>query len=315
MLQIIMAFRFTKITRNLLDKFGETSQATDDIVPPPLVFMHIPKTAGTSLVHALRAAVQPRREVGGHDRCLFGPFTGFNTMDPQERAGIYERLEDMPADGDMVAGHISLSTLRAVYPAGRMMTVLRDPMSRLLSHWLFWRQQSDEALRPVGGWADYVRKSREPLADFLGDPSIAFQTDNLALRMLLWPHRLIAADAFIDPADDEALVWEATKRLHAFDFVDIVESGDLQANLAAWLGRDLPVARLNETSAVPPAFRTPLHREFTAAAHEALVARSRLDLRLWMSVAAMRLNGADAAALRERVILSNVARYSTIMAA
>lgn len=309
-----MVSKFFRLSRNLAAQTALDAPPAPDTRNLPLVFMHIPKTAGTSLVSALREAVQPRREVSGSDLCLSGTFTDFASMAPHERARTFHRAKDMPADADLIAGHMALSTLRQAYPRARFMTVLRDPFSRLLSHWLYWRQMGEEELQPVGGWAAYVRTSQRPLEQFLSAQSIAFQIDNLALRMLLWPDPRIAADRFIDPADDEALIWEAAKRLHDFDFVDIVESEDLQRNLETWLDCALPFQRLNETGRIPEALRSPLHRELTSAAHDALFARSRLDSRLWQMVAAMRLHGADVAVVRERVILSNVARYSTIMA-
>jgi hypothetical protein len=310
-----MISKIRRITKSFVELSSNKSVAVPEVRISPLVFMHIPKTAGTALVHALRAAVRPQREINGSDTCLSGTFTAFETMDERESARTYRTIADVPTDADMVSGHMAFSTLRQVYPQARMMTVLRDPLSRLLSHWLYWRQMDDDALRPVGAWGDYVRLGRLPLEQFLNDSGVAFQIDNLALRMLLWPHPLIKADEFIDPAHDEQLIWEATKRLHGFDFIDIVESDDLQGNLERWLGCALPLPRLNETGEIPLEFRSPLHREFTAAAHEALMARARLDARLWMMVASMRLNGADAAALRQRVMLSNVARYSNLMAA
>ncbi len=315
MLLILMIFKLRRITKDLADYINSKPVVTTELPIPPLAFMHIPKTAGTALVHALREAVRPQREINGSDTCLSGTFTAYETMDERESARTYRTIADVPTDADMVSGHMAFSTLRQVYPQARMMTVLRDPLSRLLSHWLYWRQMGDEALRPVGAWGDYVRLSRLPLEQFLNASAVAFQIDNLALRMLLWPHPLIKPDEFIDPAHDEQLIWEATKRLHGIDFIDIVESDDLQGNLEQWLGCALPLPRLNETGEIPLEFRSPLHREFTAAAHEALVARARLDARLWMMVASMRLNGADAAALRERVMLINVARSSHVMAA
>jgi hypothetical protein len=81
-----------------------------------------------------------------------------------------------------VTGHIS--ALRE--PArSRNIHHLCEPSSRLLSHWLFWRQHTDEdgALGRLGR----VRQSRMPLV--VSWPSHSwFTTDNIALRMLLWPH-------------------------------------------------------------------------------------------------------------------------------
>jgi len=136
----------------------------------------------------------------------------------------------------------------------------------------------------------------------------------LTLRMLLWPHPLIHGDRFIEPIHDEPLFMEAEARLRMFDFVDILENEMLSQKLEHWLGRALCYERVNETIAVPGEYRSPLNLEFTCHAHELLTARSRLDLRLWTSVVKQRLQDCEIASLRERTILSNVARYSILMA-
>jgi hypothetical protein len=280
----------------------------------PLAFMHIPKTSGVALMSALAGALNPGMVTNGFDLCLFGSFRDFETMDPAEQRKIHASPASLPPGSTLIAGHFSFSTLRQAFPRAQMTTILREPSSRLLSHWLFWRQLSDPTLTPLGRWADYVRNSREPLARFLAEPAIACQTDNLALRMLLWPHSLIRGDQFIDPIHDEPLFVEAEVRLRMFDFVDILENDQLSEKLEHWLGRALCYERVNETIAIPAECRSPLNLEFTSHAHELLTARSRLDLRLWTSVVKRRLPNCEITTLRERTILSNVARYSVLMA-
>jgi hypothetical protein len=280
----------------------------------PLAFMHIPKTSGVALMSALEGALSPGTVTKGFDLCLFGSFRDFETMDPFEQRRIHASPASLPPESTLIAGHFSFSTIRQAFPHAQMTTILREPSSRLLSHWLFWRQQSDLALTRLGRWADFVRHSREPLARFLAQPAIACQTDNLALRMLLWPHPLIHEDRFIEPIQDEPLFMEAEARLRMFDFVDILENEKLSQRLEHWLGRALHYERVNETIAIPAEYRSPLNLEFTSHAHELLTARSRLDLRLWASVVKQRLPDCEITTLRERTILSNVARYGVLMA-
>jgi hypothetical protein len=280
----------------------------------PLAFMHIPKTSGVALMSALEGALNPGTVTNGFDLCLFGSFRDFETMDPAEQRKIHASPASFPPGSTLIAGHFSFSTLRQAFPRAQMTTILREPSSRLLSHWLFWRQLGDPALSPLGRWADYVRNSREPLARFLAEPAIACQTDNLALRMLLWPHPLIHGSRFIEPIHDEPLFMEAEARLRMFDFVDFLENENLSQKLEDWLGRALCYERVNETIAIPAEYRSPLNLEFTSHAHELLTARSRLDLRLWTSVVKQRLPDREITTLRERTILSNVARYGVLMA-
>jgi hypothetical protein len=54
----------------------------------PLVFMHIPKSAGTSLSDALRTAVDPPAFFSALDRCNFGSFSGFESIGEDIRKRI-----------------------------------------------------------------------------------------------------------------------------------------------------------------------------------------------------------------------------------
>jgi hypothetical protein len=280
----------------------------------PVVFMHIPKTSGTAIISGLATALAPATVVRGFDHSIFGSFRNFDSLDESIRCQIYASPACVPKNADLVAGHIALSTLCEAYPLAKRLTLLREPMSRLLSHWVFWRQHTEADLAAWGDWADRVRQSRKPLVDFLSEPVLACQIDNLMLRMLLWPHPLLPAAQFIDPADDERLVSEAMAHLLEFDFVDVVENGALLDRLQCWLGRPLTYDRRNETHAIPERFRAPLHRELTPEAHQLLHARSRLDLRLWTEIAVRHLPDRETSKLREQTILANVARYSVLMA-
>ncbi len=281
----------------------------------PLAFMHIPKTAGSSLIRALARSVPDSNPVTGLDRSLYGLFDDFGTLGPAQSAAICHSTDSFPRDARLIMGHFAYSTLRGAYPDAQIITVLRDPTSRLLSHWLFWRQHTDDMLEADGGWADFVRYSREPLADFLNQPRIAPQIDNAALRMILWQHPLIGPDRFIDPAHDELLLREAAARLETFAFIDVIENKSFIPNLQGWLDRPLPYEHVNETSYVPPEYRVPLHRELTDTAYDLISARSRLDLQLWRTIAEQRMKGRDAAALQQRIVLTNIARYGALMSA
>ena len=54
------------------------------------------------------------------------------------------------------------------------------------------------------------------LLEFLTSAQIACQTDNVAVRMLLWPHPLIPDDDFTREENDEVLIELALASLEAF---------------------------------------------------------------------------------------------------
>ena len=116
----------------------------------PLAFMHIPKTSGIALTNGLREVLPSttvhRRLRPSALRCV--PFIRDHVSRTASNQ-IYEALP--PAKGiDFVAGHMAYSTLIQSRPAARFMTVLREPRSRILSLWMFWRSTRARDPRSLG---------------------------------------------------------------------------------------------------------------------------------------------------------------------
>jgi hypothetical protein len=280
----------------------------------PIVFMHVPKTSGIALREGLQACTNTQGPRPGFDRSAFGDFARFDTVDPMLLRDIYldDTLPQLSAS--FVTGHIPASRLTARRPDVQLVTILREPRSRLLSHWLFWRDLTDDQLRAWGKWADCVRVAYRPLAEFLSDPDVASNTDNMAVRMLLWPHPDIPGGDLIDRRADRRLVCAAMARLEEFAFVDLVENPQLAGNLQAWLIRPFTYGRMNETEKLPPMLRSPLATELTHDAFDRLDSRTRLDREVWLALARQRIPHMDAEVLAVRTIIRNAARHSTLMA-
>ena len=279
------------------------------------VFVHIPKTSGVALTKGLSEALTSARTLLGFDGVLFGGFRDFDSIDPAMRQNIYLDPSALPTDAGLVAAHMAVSTMMRTYRSAQYVTVLREPHSRILSHWLYWRGLSEEILALWGSWAEILRQARRPLSEFLSCRDVACQFDNLAVRMLLWPHRLIPDDDFIAPGDDDMLLDEATAMLDRFAFVDLVENPNLRVNLERWLGRPVAYVRVNETTPVSPQFKSALHEQLTPQALDLLEARGRLDLKLWLALARKRLPHIKAELFRERTLIGNVARDAWLMLA
>jgi hypothetical protein len=279
----------------------------------PVAFMHIPKTSGTALSVGLVYALAPRRPFFCMDGVQFGGFTDFCTMSAEVRSSIFLDSVLMPGDSDFIRGHISFSTLSTRYPEAQFVTFLREARSRILSHWLYGRSMTDEFLANWGNWANIVRLFRLPLVDFLRCQSVACLIDNLTLRMLVAPHRLVPKANFIDTRHDRELISEGLSRLSRFSHVDYVENSQLQQNLIDWLGHPFDYARVNETAAIPDELKSALEQELTPEAYELLNARSRLDLHLWKSIVAERSSFDAHAPSSEHILLRNVARYTRMM--
>ncbi len=256
----------------------------------PLVFLHIPKSAGTSLTHALLEVLQPRNPaVSLFDEVLFGSFSDFSGFSSAERARIYLPNRSLPADADLIAGHVSFRRLARSYPQGQYITVLREPIARLISHWRYWRSHTDAQLRDVGAWADRVRIARGSLESFLQHPDIVQTTDNLYVRMLLYPHPDIPPDAPIHPRHYPQLVQEALRELRRFSVVGILEERLFEKQLSEFLDRDFFCPKDNVTSQ-----RASSDTNFDAGIEtnvwDLLESRTHMDRKLWRFFCSQRLS-------------------------
>ena len=279
----------------------------------PLVFSHIPKTAGTSLRAALRQSLQPSVMVEGVDGCLFGGYDDVHDLSPAARATVFLAPEELPADATLVAGHIGPWTTMERYPGADHITILRTPQVRILSQWLHSRAVSEFDIRHWGSAAEAFRVGWLPLRDYLRHPMVAPNTDNTITRFLAWPHPLLHKTEFLDESADEELLGVAKARLDTFGHANVAENPRFMADLGAWLGRDLPDTRLNERRSVPKRKRPDLFAELDPATRELLDHRSRIDARVWAHVAGQVLPDAEPTALLEASLQKAVAGYTAML--
>lgn len=294
---------------------------------PPLGFIHIPKAGGTGLLAHLDAALRPKSTVYWLDRSQFGTFTDFPSMSPGMASNVIDLQPTAPTSADIIAGHIAPATLLARAPGAALITILRLPTSRLLSHWFYWRGYDDERLHAFGAWGRRIALSRLDLTEFLNAPEIAGQTDNLILRMLLFPHKLIPPDGFIDPAHDGTLLAEARDTLARFVHIDTVENPNMIPRLDAWLSRTYGISvwgrlraaipdraepQLNTARKLSIPLKTPFADQLAGPGGEALATRSRLDLRLWQDVITRTMPGQSPNQIMITTFNRLIARYNQL---
>jgi Galactose-3-O-sulfotransferase len=98
-------------------------------VKPTLIFLHIPKTAGTTLNRII-------------DR-EYGPSTVFSTYGPRSREVMTEFIEMSEAQRSSIRvlrGHEFFGTHEFFRPPVTYFTVLRDPVDRIVSHYHYVRR-------------------------------------------------------------------------------------------------------------------------------------------------------------------------------
>jgi hypothetical protein len=95
----------------------------------------MPKAGGTGFVNSIEALLRPRTVLVGIDRSQTDNFASFETMATDPRASVIVTMADIPTHVDIMAGHFALSNLTHRFADICLVTVLREPCTRLLSHW------------------------------------------------------------------------------------------------------------------------------------------------------------------------------------
>ena len=277
----------------------------------PLVFCHIPKSAGSSLTAALIAALRPTRPVVGVDLTLLGGYE-LEGLSAVVRAGIIHSPEDLPADATLVAGHISPGTTMARFPDADHVTTLRNPRNRVVSQWFHSRAMSEWDLRHWGSVGTAFRLGWLSFAEYLQQQIIAPNIDNTITRFLAWPHPILQRDAFIEERHDDELLAVARNRLEQFAHVGVVENPSFLAELGAWLGRDLPDVSENVRTSIPRKRRPVLDAELSPGTVDLLDHRTRLDQRIWADIVRDSLDEDPKDVLQSSWDRS-IARYASVM--
>lgn len=258
-------------------------------------------------------AVGPCRVFFGFDRAFFGAFEDWDSIPERNRGFVHLSAQSIPPAERVVRAHMSYATLREAYPTGRIMTVLREPVCRLLSHYVFWRGFAEEKHRDWGGWGEISALAREPIDVFLAEPRLACQIDNVATRLLLWPHKLIPADGLIDPAHDAELLAAARARLDGLAFADCSENPWFAGNLEAFLGVAPRFGRHNVSPPLPRALRLDFDTIWTRPVQAQVTRLTRLDAALWRNLAEARGQMGDIDRLRRQVIERGIARTANLL--
>lgn len=206
--------------------------------PTRLFLLHIPKTAGTTLT----AYVDDRFAV---NQILPRSLLGRNALyvRPQDLRGRESELTQF----DLVRGHFGFPIWREFFPGHTLVTMLREPVARVVSLYNDWRTKSAENLAGAPpAESELARLARQlPLGEFLKQPHplIPRLFANGQARQLA---------GFVDEQHDDAeLLLLATEHLRQCALVGLTEFFDLSlaclARMFNWPA-PLTVERLNTSA-------------------------------------------------------------------
>jgi hypothetical protein len=240
---------------------------------PRLVFLHHPRTGGTSLHESFAAAFHP------------------DEICPERFARLHAHTPEELARWRFFSGHFRHDQFWAIAEPRLLVTVLREPRARILSLWRYWRA-IDPALVAAHSLAGPRLAQALPLADFLRaeHAEVRHAIDNAMACHLAGDAMPLGGGRFgrftddgATPLDPAALLDRAQRMLFRYDVVGFTEDLEpVRARVAALLGRALPpLGRRNATEpadAEEPGVAAALDR--LTALDAALLAHARTHRRV-----------------------------------
>ncbi|MHA2279408.1 MAG: hypothetical protein ACXAC5_00755 [Promethearchaeota archaeon] len=111
-----------------------------------MVFIHVKKTGGISLQWLL-AKQYGAKFYGGHDHSVLQKIAAVNPIEP-------DQLYHLPG-GSCVCKHWPFLAFQSLQEQANFITIIRDPVSRVVSHYNFYRKHY-----PKGkAFRDYIREA------------------------------------------------------------------------------------------------------------------------------------------------------------
>lgn len=222
----------------------------------PLVFQHIPKTAGVSVRSLISCNFH-------HDEILHVPDSRWT--DAQFAADSLDRY-------GFIHGHLHFAFVEPLLERSAVITFLRDPVERVLSLYFFLQKQDPNA-HPDSTVRYVIEQARELSPEQFAlhaHPTIRDMVCNYQLRVLLSGSQ--------QERPMEVWVETALRNLERYRFVGIADSDLISASVLA-MSREFGWVAGADVPQVNHAFRNRSPRELSVA-KEAIASRNGLEIAL-----------------------------------
>jgi hypothetical protein len=249
----------------LTNKFGPMTKSGRHRSPKlsisQLCFMHLPKTAGTSIRSYLRESLPSAR-------CFQGADWAFDLVSAVDLAQF-----------DLIMGHFCFRHTQKFSQGHRLITFVREPIDRVLSGYFFMREMPDDVLTSMFEENICSAAKNLSLTDFLQsrDPSVRRFVRNQQSRA-------IASDDREDEPSDGSLLGRAIANLEHFFYVGTAEQLSVVgvSTLSQRLGscEGIALRHLNKTTIRPRS------DEISAADRQLIADLNSIDMELYAAVCA-----------------------------
>jgi len=222
----------------------------------PVVFFHIPKTAGMTLTSVFERLYNGRRQF------LAGQGGATHIEDC---ARFMQTSEEQRRGYGYLAGHIEIGVLAAIPGRPFVFTFLRNPWDRLVSLYCYVKRSPDHHAHP------WIAERNASLEDFALDCPWDEVQNGMTRRLAGVP---------LARSGDKRLLRQAVVNLHKyFGFVGLMESFDKSLFcLGRLLGLDAVSLAYTRKNVSPVSKTAPA---CNPAAKERILARNALDLELY----------------------------------